>query len=120
MKQATITQVNAMLEKCRKYFKSKLLKGEFDIVYQGMHTIHLNVEGHVFIIWTGIIYSGSVSTNRVQYGKQDVGYSEPIDLKITPQESIILDKILRPIIEKYIKDVEIKTLEEKLNLLKNR
>lgn len=113
--QVTITEIEEMLETARRYFKAKLLNGEFEVVEQGSHTIKLSVDGYIFQIWTGNM---DIKEIRKQYSNQCVGIVEPIDLKLTNEESTILTFKLIPIVEKYINDVEIKELEKRLSELK--
>jgi len=115
VKNITITEVNEMLETARNYFKEKLLRGEFEIIEQNFHTILLKVDGHEFRIW--VCVNNSEKT-RKQYSNSNIGEVEPLDLRITDEESILIDATLKPIIEKYIQEVEIKELEERLNQLK--
>ena len=113
--QVTITEIEEMLETSRQYFKEKLLNGEFEVVEQGSHTIKLSVDGYIFQIWTGNM---DIKESRKQYSYQCVGAVEPIDLKLTNEESTILTFKLIPIVKKYINDVEIKELEKRLSELK--
>lgn len=93
------------------YFKGKVLNGDFKIVKNEPYTSTISVDDEFqFVIWTG---NWDLKETRKNYS----GALSFIDLALTEDEAIRLHEIMKPEIEKYMKDVLIEYKRKELEAL---
>lgn len=105
--------MQAKIKEVQDYFKSKILNGEFEVSKITEYKIHLVVDSKFeFVIWAGNTDIPEVRKNT----KTELSF---MNLELSNNEAIQLDKILKQTIFEFRKNVLIKQKEEELQQLKN-
>jgi ribulose-5-phosphate 4-epimerase/fuculose-1-phosphate aldolase len=98
------------IKEVQDYFKAKLLAGEFELIKCTNATISVKVDEHyTFFIW---------AENNVRNRELSGLDKSFIDLSFTDNEKQRLDEVIKPIHQKYLREVLIAVKEAELEQLK--
>jgi hypothetical protein len=103
------------IEAVQRYFKDKILAGNFDVERIRQFAIYLKVDGvYSFVIWIGNFID---IKDSVKNHENELSF---MDLKFTKEESIQLSEVIKPYVMGFLKETLIEEKKKELEHLEKQ